>query len=356
MKNLIKVFAAGPLLIWSLTIYAKEPGSDPYQAIEYIKLDNGVSVYLAPSEETNLTEIRLDVGVGWEAENKSNWGVSHLLEHVLFRDKQLKEEMSYLQIIKEAGGRANGQTDSRLTSYYGSIPSSKSKWLLDTFSKMLLHPNMTNENVQKEKSTVELEIGRPGPVTQALGFNPFDKFYPSYLKSSSFWETEFKISNDNLFSKSEEQLSNQKLTLVQINDHYNNYYYPSNMKLFVAGKFTKKEIMDTIIMTWGTLKPRVGLSLKPVKKAEPRLEPYIHTDVTQENNSVYIGTKAWNFTNQDQEILSSYSNYLAHRLMKEIRNLKGQAYTAHAENYFHKDYGYTYVGFQTPKENLDSNL
>ncbi|MGZ3809867.1 MAG: insulinase family protein, partial [Bacteriovorax sp.] len=163
MKKIIKPLVTLFLIINSSANLAEEFAPDPYQSIEFIKLDNGMSVYFSPSEDTNLTSIRLEVDVGWEIENKTNWGVSHLLEHVLFRDKQLKEEMSYLQIIKEAGGSANGTTENRKTSFFGSIPYSKGSWLLENFSKMILEPKIINEYVQKEKSTVELEIGRPGP-------------------------------------------------------------------------------------------------------------------------------------------------------------------------------------------------
>lgn len=131
---------------------------DPFESIEYLKLNNGLGVYFAPSEETNLTSIRVEVDVGWEAEKKGNWGVSHLLEHVLFRDKGLRDEMTYLQLIKEAGGSANGTTQRRLTAYFGTIPSAKGEWLMDNFAKMLIVEKIDAEYVRKEKAELGVTI------------------------------------------------------------------------------------------------------------------------------------------------------------------------------------------------------
>ena len=73
--------------------------------------NHSVAIQEGPSLSGN--KLTADLERGWEGEHEGNWGVSHLLEHVLFRDKQLNDEMSYLQLIKEAGGSANGETRER---------------------------------------------------------------------------------------------------------------------------------------------------------------------------------------------------------------------------------------------------
>lgn len=356
MKKTIKLLSLMTLFTLQNSPYAKEPIKDPFESIENIKLKNGMNIYLAPSEDTNLTSIKVNVGVGWDAEDKTNWGVSHLLEHVLFKDKQLTEEMSYLQIIKEAGGSANGSTSHDETSYYGTIPAAKGKWLLEIVSKMLLNPNMTEANVQKEKGTVELEIGRPGPITQALGLNPADYLWPKYLREESFNKAEFNIATEDKFTSSEEQLSNQKLTLNKIITHYNNYYYPANMKLTVAGKYNREEILKFIESTWGELKPKQGLSM-PVKPAPvPKLAPYIKMSAIEGNNLISLGIKVWNFNEEEKVVINSYLNYLSHRLMKDLRNKKGQTYSVSPYSQMDEDYGYAYIYLKTPAEHFTENL
>lgn len=358
MRNAkILLISLSLLLVTNLShATATTDSSDPYSAIEHITLPNGTQVFLAPSEEAKLTSVRLEVGVGWEAETRANWGVSHLLEHVLFRDKQLKDEMTYLQLIREAGGQANGGTSRRETNYHGSIPADKGAWLLDSIAKMILEPSIGDEYVAKEKGTVELERGRPGPITQVLGFNPADYLYPKYLRQPDFYESEFGLNYDENFTLADEQLSTQRLTTEKVQQHYQDYYYPSNMKLFVAGKFKRDEIMKIINSKWGALPAREGKKLAAEPAPKPNFAPYRRLTITTETPYVSLGTKLSGASVLDDEILSSYSEYLAHRLMKEIRNIKGQTYTASGSTYVNRGIGYSTIQFQTTRENLTENL
>jgi len=361
----LKTFAIATFLFFDLSAFAqtqlasKSSGHktlDPFSNVEHVTLPNGLQIFLSFSPYANNVDIRLEVLVGWRHENREMWGVSHLLEHVLFRDKQLKDEMSYLQLIRESGGEANGMTLPRRTAYYGTIPYKRGRWLLEKFSKMLLEPSFTQEYVEKEKGTVELERGRPGPITQVLGFNPLDYLVPPYLKPESFWKSEFGVSLEDPYTLSQEQLATQRITLAHVEKHYKDYYYPSNMRLFVAGRFDRQEIMKQIQSKWGSLPARVGKRLSPYPQPRPRQSPYKRIVYTDSSPVVEVGTKIWDSSVKESMIVYSYLDYLSHRLMKEIRNVKGQTYSANPHYDVEYGYGYASVQFQTPQENLDENL
>lgn len=357
MKNHLYKFAVLFLIsIMNTNVFSNDFGPDPFELIEHQELDNGFKVYFAPSAKTNLTEIRVEVDVGWEAETKKNWGASHLLEHVLFRDVDLKDEMTYLQIIKEAGGDANGGTQKRLTSYYGSIPSAKSEWMLQLFAKMILEPEITEDYVSKEKGTVELEIGKPSAFASIFKANPKDLLNPSYLNMPSFWEKEFGLNFDEPFTLVEEQLSNRKLNSEKLQEHYDKYYYPGNMRIFIAGKYDKKKMMKIIMETWGKEAKVVGAKLSPRRKPTMTGRPYYKELLRTHTAQVAIGTKVVGLTLQEREVLNSYAKYLSHKLMKELRNLKGETYTAQPANFIYGDYGYTGVSFQSTDANLNKNI
>ncbi|HEX4923386.1 MAG TPA: pitrilysin family protein, partial [Bdellovibrionales bacterium] len=350
--------AAGIIGLLSLAqpAHASDADRDPFTAIEKVRLENGLTVYLAPNPEAALTAVQVEVDTGFDAETPANWGTAHLLEHVLFRDKQLKDEMSYLQLIKEAGGDANGTTEGRVTTYYGSIPAKKGAWLLETISKLIVRPSITEEYVEKEKGTVELERGRPGPISQALGFNPIDYVKLGYLNNPSFWKSEFGLSSDDRFTLTEEQLSTQRLTRDHLQSFYDAYYYPSNMRLYVAGRFKREDVLGVLETYWNGLAKRDGQKLPPPE--QPKLlrdRPYVRRELTEDTPSVYVGTKLWNLTLLEAQIVDSYVEYLSHRLMKELRNKKGQTYTAYGATNVQERSGYAYVHFQTPRENLREN-
>ncbi|KYG65573.1 hypothetical protein AZI86_00385 [Bdellovibrio bacteriovorus] len=349
----IKYFSILPVLLLSLTPPAF--ATDPFAAVEHIQMPNGLQIFLAPSKEATLTSIRLEVGVGTQAEEGDLIGVSHLLEHVLFRDKNLADEMSYLQLIKEAGGSANGSTNYRETAYFGSIPAAKGTWLFETFSKMILQPNFEDRYVQKEKSTIELERGRPSPIEETIGFSLWSLLRPSYLDKKGFWESEFNYPSNKDYTLLQEQLSTRKLTAEQVENHYHDYYYAKNMKLYIAGKFDRAQIIKEIDKNWRYLQATEGKILPPLPTGSPRKSPYVRTSISPEPN-VSLGSKIWGATAEETAVLESFSSYLAHRMMKEIRNSKGQTYTAYDSNNMHRGAGYISVSFVTPKEFFKENL
>lgn len=359
MKPAIALASTILIYLWTFAATAEDKPAehkDPYQRIERIEFPNGVEVFLAPSAESTLTAIKVVVDTGTSAENRKNWGVAHLLEHVLFRDKELQDEMSYLQLIKEKGGNANGTTGYATTEYFGSIPAAKGSWLLAQFTRMILKPEIREEYVQKEKSTVELERGRPGAVTQILGFDPRDILLPQYLRTPGFLESEFGVSIDEEYTLAQEQLSTQRLTAKQVQTFYQDYYCPKNMRVFVAGRFNEEEVIRAVNSTWGAAEPRDCKVLPDLPKPKPRHEPYRRTKLTEGTPWAQIGTKVWDTQAVDDSIIDSYMEYVSHRLMKEMRNKKGQAYSVSANTSIVRGYGYSILEFQTQKENLRDNM
>ncbi len=72
-------------------LYAKDnvENIDPSKNVNYFKLDNGMQVYLLADPKAEKTRIRLTVGVGYDNETESNYGISHLVEHLVFRDRRV---------------------------------------------------------------------------------------------------------------------------------------------------------------------------------------------------------------------------------------------------------------------------
>ena len=168
-----------------------------FSRVKLLEYDNGFTAVLAPSEDSRLINIELEVDVGWDVETSNNFGVSHLLEHALFRDSRLAENLTYLQLIEEKGGSANGFTYPRKTVFKASIGKAKGPWLLDQFYKMLHQRNFLQDHIDKEKDAVLLEIGKPGVLAELLGFDLWSVIKPRNLNLPDFWESEFSVKLDN---------------------------------------------------------------------------------------------------------------------------------------------------------------
>lgn len=327
-----------------------------FENVKMVEFDNGFKLVLAPSDESRIMGVSLEVDVGWDVETKENWGVSHLLEHSVFRDTRLKEDTTYLQLIEENGGSANGFTQARKTIYKAFIRSEKTHWLLDHFFKMINERTFLQSHIDKEKESVLLEIGKPGVFASLLGFDVFAKLKPKNLSLPDFWESEFGVKlEDHEFSPDEERLSTLALTAEQIFRHYKDYYHPSNMRLYIAGDFNNEQVIDLISKTWGKIPSYNGKKLPPIEKLNPVKHPYVRTRVANETPSLSYGTKAWDLTREDEEILEMYMTFLSHKLIKELRNKKGQTYSVVPSSEYHERFGYAIVNFETQSKYFSDN-
>jgi zinc protease len=344
------------LLLCALSLPLMADESDPLKSIQRHRLKNGLVVVLAPDRSGDLVHVKLRVGVGLDHETEGNFGVSHLLEHVLFRNEILKDDMSFSELIKEREGTANGETTEQETSYFATIPRRDAGWLLDNFRRMIFAPTIREKYLETEKKTVLLEIGEPGPVIRLLGFDPLRIISPSHLREKPFWEEYYGIVDLAPYSLAEEQLSTLRLTRAQLEAHYRRYYDPSNMQLTVGGAFDPAAVLARLEETWGQHPSRGTGDLRRRVKGTLRGKPFRDFAISEDTSSITLGFMVDRLDQRDREVLESYSQHLAHRLMKKIRNLSGETYTAYEKNGFYGDYGYFTINLSTSRERFRENL
>lgn len=330
----------------NVTAYA-----DPYEVVTKTVLENGMSVYFAPGTRANTVTIQIDYSVGWNHEGKENMGVAHLLEHTLFRHPSLPPNMSFMEVVKEEGGSGNGYTMQDTTSYFTTIRSDKADWLLNWYVKLMIDRKIKPDYVDKGRKEVMLELGEKE--------NQLDLFVkkilmPIKMPELGFWKTEFAI-DDGDYEEDEVRDNTLKLNEKDVQSFYDRFYHPQNMKIFVAGDFNVDRFRDKIEKTFGQMKV-AGEDGIIRKNPVPRRRPYILERLAKRDTYMSVGTKVWDINATDEMVLRSYLDYLSHRLMKDIRNLTGETYTAMDDVRVAHGYGYGLVSLQTTRDRYHDNL
>jgi len=142
--------------------------NDPFKNIEYFKLKNGFQVYMLPDNHAEKTSILISVGVGYGDENDNNFGISHLVEHLIFRDARVPHR-DYLDYLTAKGATyVNGQTNRFETYYTATIDSNKSILLVKSFAKMLFDKNITKVDLEAERGALQSEIKEPNKMAIAI--------------------------------------------------------------------------------------------------------------------------------------------------------------------------------------------
>jgi predicted Zn-dependent peptidase len=328
---------------------------DPFKNITLHKFNNGLKVILAPDPKSEFVQVKVNVGVGHYHEDFSNYGISHLLEHVLFRNSKLKDDMSYLQIIKEKDGTANGTTSWDQTSYFATVKKENGRWLVNLFHEMIMTPTLDPKHVETEKKTVLLEIGEPSPFEKAIGINLYENFSLDYLHTPDFWEKYFKVRTKSRNSRTSTRLRTLTLNKKQIDEHYKKYYDPSNMQIIVSGNFHPEQMISLLVDLWAKYPTKNIGDQRPKYNSQDPKHSYQSDDVGSRPR-IKVGYLVNKISPREKEVLLSYTEYLSHRLMKKLRNLHGETYTVYDNSGFKQDFGFFAVNMQTSKGKFHTNL
>lgn len=221
-------------------------------------LENGLKVLLKKNSYLPIVSVQVWVKVGSLYESKGINGISHFLEHLVFKGttkydaKQINKKVEYYGAILNAG------TSKEYTVYYIDIPKEGLEDAVDILSQLVFEATFPEEEVEKERNVVIEEIKRSEDNPENVLYEEFNKLL--------FTETPYK----QRIIGEEEVIRN--ISREKIIEYYKNFYNPSNMVVSICGdidyEYTEK-IVKKYFGVYASTKPQViSISLKENKKAD----------------------------------------------------------------------------------------
>ncbi len=129
------------------------------QAFERSVLPNGMRVLTQPMPTARSISVALFVGVGSRHETDEQAGLSHLLEHLVFKGTRgYPDAGSLSEAIEGSGGSVNASTDRELTVYSSRVPRSQAARGLEVVAELALRPLLRHADLVAEKPVIVDEI------------------------------------------------------------------------------------------------------------------------------------------------------------------------------------------------------
>ncbi|MDP3804846.1 MAG: pitrilysin family protein [Candidatus Omnitrophota bacterium] len=122
------------------------------------QIDNGLKIVTERMSHMESVAIGIWIRAGGRYENESNSGISHMLEHLLFKGTLTRNMMTIKQEIEGRGGSFNGFTSEEHTCYLVKVLAKDAELGIDILSDMILNPKLAEEELKKEKSVIIEEI------------------------------------------------------------------------------------------------------------------------------------------------------------------------------------------------------
>lgn len=122
------------------------------------RCSNGVRILLEKMESVRSVSLGIWVGTGSRYETESNNGISHFIEHMLFKGTETRSARDIAESFDRIGGQVNAFTAKEYTCYYAKVMDTDVVFALTVLADMLFHPRFSREDLEKEKQVVGEEI------------------------------------------------------------------------------------------------------------------------------------------------------------------------------------------------------
>ncbi len=127
--------------------------------MEKIILSNGLRLLFVPQKEARTVTALILVGAGSKYETKAINGLSHFLEHMLFKGtKKRPTPLEVASVLDRVGGDYNAFTDREYTGYFAKVRPEHFHLALDWVSDIFLHPLLLPEAIEREKGVILEEL------------------------------------------------------------------------------------------------------------------------------------------------------------------------------------------------------
>ncbi len=122
------------------------------------ELSSGVRVVTAPMPHMESATLGVWIGVGGRYESKQLCGISHFIEHLLFKGTARRSAKQISQTVEGVGGYLNAFTGEENTCYYAKASHRHFDILLDVLGDMYLHPKFAVADIDKERQVIKEEL------------------------------------------------------------------------------------------------------------------------------------------------------------------------------------------------------
>ena len=193
------------------------------------RLPNGLSVLILKDTRFPLVSTRLYVHAGSAYETPDQAGISHVLEHMVFKGTDSRPKSAISQEVESAGGYLNAATSYDYTVYITDMPARHWKLGMDVVRDMAFHPTLDPKELESEKNVIvaELQRGEDDP-----GGRMFKTLLSDTLKGTPY---------DRPIIGFEKTI--RALTAQNLRDYIAKYYQPQNMLLVVVGNVEPAEVL-----------------------------------------------------------------------------------------------------------------
>lgn len=309
-------------------------------------LDNGIRIVSETIPHVRSVSLGVWADVGSRDEKPDQNGISHLLEHMVFKGTRKRSVRDIAQSLESLGGYLNAFTTKEQTCFYARVLDTNVPEAMDVLSDIILHPTFKAEELEKEKLVVIEELKNSEDDPEDIIHDYFEKaIFPHHSLGYPIIGTE-----ENL----------RRFRRDDLVSHVAFHYHPSRIVVAAAGNVDHARLVKMTQKYFGGLRlgtvqrkrlPGPTRGIRPAYREYPRPINQAH---------VSLGTVAYSINHPDRYPLLVMNALLGEgmssRLYQTIREKHGYAYSVYSFVNLLSDTGIFGTYIATDKKNIDNAI
>lgn len=316
---------------------------------EKYQLKNKTNVIFVPLKDTLAVTVLVMFPLGSRYENEKMAGVSHYIEHLMFKGtKKRPNTLVLTREIDRLGAEYNAFTGKESTGYYIKVDSQYTETAVDILADMLFGSKFDAKEMEREKGPIveEIRMYKDNPIMN------IENIFEGLMFKGCPLGRDIAGSEANVlgFKRSE------------VLDFKDKYYQPANMTVVVAGKVDDKtkKIIEQYFCSQNNLK-KVDKKFKEYKLcSEKKSERIDVEEKVTDQVQLMLGFPGFKYGDKRAPISGVMNTILggtmSSRLFIQIRERRGLAYLVRSGTEAYRDAGYEYIRVGLEKKNINKAI
>ena len=291
--------------------------------------DSGLRLVVVPMKSTKTATVLVLVGTGSKYETKEINGISHFLEHMMFKGTTKRpDKLEIARELESIGADFNAFTHKEFTGYYARASVSKTDTLMDVVFDIFLNSKLDENEIEKEKGVIVEEINMYRDTPQRYVGDLFEQLL--YGDQPAGWDI---AGEKNIVTA---------LKRRQFVDYFTTHYIASNTVIAVAGNIKPGEVKEKIDKYFENIRQAEKVTKLAVKEEQSSPKVLLHYKKTDQSHFV-LGFRGYDMFNEKRYAAGVLATVLgggmSSRLFTEIRDKRGLAYYVGADSDNYTDTG-----------------
>jgi predicted Zn-dependent peptidase len=280
-------------------------------------LDNGVKILSESLPHARSVSLGIWIGVGSRDETRAQNGISHFIEHMIFKGTRRRTTLDIARELDAIGGLSNAFTGKENTCIHSRVLDRHFPQLVDILSDLFLYSRFDRGEMDREKQVILQEIGMVEDTPEEFIHLFFcHRCWPDHPLGMSVLGTGETVS---------------EIDQEQMLDYFGRLYTPERIIIAAAGKIDHEELVSAFRPLFEPLEPGDASPPQP----RPSLHPGLSCrEKSLEQVHLCLGGRAPNLASEDRLACALLNTLLggnmSSRLFQEIREKRGLAYSVYS--------------------------